>query len=112
MDLKQWRAVPAELTAEMENAIRNGYGWKQAHRDMLAAAPTEGAPELVDPVELARLRKNDVRYQFLRQQHWSDGLMCVVMDPANAVKLGRSCPSFDLLDTAVDAAIAQQESGK
>lgn len=45
------------------------------------------------------------RYRFLREQHWSDSPMCVVENPKQAVKLGYICPSREMLDAAIDAAM-------
>ncbi len=45
------------------------------------------------------------RYRWLREQHWSSAQLCVVMDPKDAVKLGRTCPSREYLDIAVDDAM-------
>ncbi len=55
--------------------------------------------------ELAALRKDAERYRWLRAQHWDTAELCVVMDPKDAVKLGRTCPSGEYLDIAVDDAI-------
>lgn len=51
-----------------------------------------------------RLKKAEVdakRYQWLRAQHWNDNTLCVVARPKEAVKLGFSCPSGELLDDAI-----------
>ena len=50
--------------------------------------------------------KDAERYRWLRTQHWSDGVMAVAVDPKKAIKLGQYCPSFGLLDDAIDAAMA------
>ena len=42
---------------------------------------------------------------WLRAQHWNTAQLCVVMDPKDAVKLGRRCPSGDYLDIAADDAM-------
>lgn len=44
------------------------------------------------------------RYRYLRSLFWSDGPMCVVMNPKVAVKLGHECPFGELLDAKIDAA--------
>lgn len=51
------------------------------------------------------LRKDAERYRWLRAQHWDTAELCVVMDPKDAVKLGRTCPSGEYLDIAVDDAM-------
>lgn len=52
--------------------------------------------------------KNAARYEWLREQHWSDGTMCVVTDPKESVKLGSNCPSRALLDEAIDLAMKEK----
>ncbi len=52
-----------------------------------------------------RLRKDAERYQWLRSRHWSDSEVCCVADPRDAVRLGYSCPSLELLDDIIDAAM-------
>lgn len=48
------------------------------------------------------------RYRWLRKQHWNEGVLCVVAQPKNALKLGFDCPSLDRLDGFIDSAIAAQ----
>jgi hypothetical protein len=48
------------------------------------------------------------RYRWLREQNWNDGLLAVVADPKDAVKLGYDCPSLDRLDAEIDAAMLAQ----
>lgn len=55
--------------------------------------------------EDAELRKKAARYDWLRQRTWFDSTLCVVQNPAHAVKLGASCPFGTMLDDAVDAAM-------
>jgi hypothetical protein len=54
----------------------------------------------------AEMRKDAERYRWLRAQHWSTSPLCVVADPKDAVKLGRTCPSGEYLDFVVDDAMA------
>lgn len=42
------------------------------------------------------------RYLWLRKQLWNNGLMAVVMNPRNAIKLGSYSPSHEQLDFEVD----------
>lgn len=51
-------------------------------------------------------RKDGERYRWLRSQHWNDSAICCVANPKDSVKLGAYCPSEELLDEAIDAAIA------
>ncbi len=54
---------------------------------------------------MAALRKDAERYRWLRAQHWDTAQLCVVCEPKDAVKLGRTCPSGEYLDIAVDDAM-------
>ena len=50
-------------------------------------------------------KKDAERYQWLRKQHWNDSDFCVVSAPKFNVHLGTICPSNEMLDGAIDAAI-------
>ena len=54
----------------------------------------------------SELVKNAARYLWLREQHWSDSKFAVVSNPKTAVNLGSICPSRELLDEAIDEAMA------
>lgn len=54
-----------------------------------------------------QLRKNAERYEWLRSQHWSDGQLAVVANAKANVRLGANCPSHELLDAAIDAAMRE-----
>lgn len=45
------------------------------------------------------------RYRWLRQQRWDSSRLCVVTDPKRSVRLGQYCPTGDLLDEEIDAAM-------
>ena len=45
------------------------------------------------------------RYRWLREQHWSNSDICCVNKPKQNVRLGGMCPSGDLLDAVIDAAM-------
>lgn len=47
---------------------------------------------------------NAERYEWLRQRHWYDSTMCVVLYPKQAVKLAQTCPSHEMLDAMIDDA--------
>ena len=49
--------------------------------------------------------RDAARYRWLRKQHWSYNSMCVVERPQKNVRLGANCPSLELLDAAIDAAM-------
>ena len=59
--------------------------------------------------EVDALRKDAERYRRLRSFHWNDSPLAVVRDPRRQVKLGADCPSGDILDTVIDAAIKGKE---
>lgn len=54
--------------------------------------------------------KDAERYRWLRAQNWNDGLLAVVADPKDAVKLGHDCPSLARLDEQIDAAMLAQRA--
>jgi hypothetical protein len=60
-------------------------------------------------VEIAELRKDAVRYRWLRKQHWDDSVIVVVSDPKQNVRIGTYCPSDGLLDAAIDAARGEHD---
>lgn len=45
------------------------------------------------------------RYRWLRSQHWSESVACVVTNPKQSVKLGALCPSQELLDNFIDTSM-------
>jgi len=47
---------------------------------------------------------NEQRYLWLREQHWNESNVAVVLAPKKAVKLGYDCPSGQRLDEIIDAA--------
>ena len=71
--------------------------------EKLAEERLQNCAALVAEVE--RLRKDAGRYQWLRSQHWSDGQLAVVVNAKVNVRLGANCPSHELLDEAIDAAM-------
>lgn len=42
------------------------------------------------------------RYRWLRQQLWHGSPLCVVRNPRQALYVGSTCPSGDVLDDAID----------
>lgn len=51
--------------------------------------------------------KDAARYRWLRAQHWNESTLFVVAGHHSLVRLGTECPSGELLDAAIDAAIAK-----
>lgn len=52
--------------------------------------------------------KDAARYNWLRQQHWSDGKLAVISAPRWNVKLGAHCPSGEYLDKLIDEAMSNE----
>lgn len=115
-EIGKWRiGSPSEATAD-------GY------RAMLATAPArpvqaEAEPKTIGPDDprylkevIRRLReqgeamlRDAARYRALRKMSWDMGPLCVVRDPSpDRIRPGTHCPSFDMLDADLDAAIAAQ----
>lgn len=63
--------------------------------------------EEVSMLQCDQLTQDAKRYRWLRSQNWHDSDMAVVCYPKVSVKLGAVCPSSELLDEAIDAAIAK-----
>ena len=74
--------------------------WTDAHTVALRDAVTLLAAE----------RKDAERYRWLRAQHWDTGILAVVADPKDAIKLGYDCPSLARLDEQIDAAMLAQRA--
>jgi len=52
------------------------------------------------------------RYRFMRDQHWHSSDLFVVQGGKSKVSLGSNCPSGELLDQAIDAALAASKEKK
>jgi hypothetical protein len=59
--------------------------------------------EMEAAAEIEALADDAARYRWLRDQHWSTAVLCVVRDPKRSCKLGTSCPSGKLLDDDIDS---------
>ena len=59
-------------------------------------------------VEVEALRADAERYRWLREQHWFDSPICVVVNPKMQLLLGTHCPFGEKLDEKIDAARAAQ----
>ena len=71
--------------------------WLERFAALAALRAKPGHSELV---------KDAARYRWLREQHWSGSKFAVVSNPKTAVNLGSICPSRELLDEAIDEAMA------
>lgn len=63
--------------------------------------PDHGTASALPASEDAR---DAARYRWLREQHWNESNVAVVLAPKKAVKLGYDCPSGQRLDEIIDAA--------
>ena len=89
--------IDVVLQSQPRGYIIDPVWFRAAARAILALSATRA--------EDAELRKKAARYDWLRQRSWFDSTLCVVQNPAHAVKLGASCPFGTMLDDAVDAAM-------
>lgn len=106
-----WIVRKADISEYRRFVVEDGKGSMRAIREedeptlfryfaLIAAAPlsADAAQEQAD-------KRDAERYRWLRKEHWSNGLFCVVRNPKKSVKLGMDCPSLELLDNAIDACI-------
>ena len=92
-------AAEAAETIEYLSAARDGH-FQQAMKN--------GAKANAFRDEADELRKDAERYRWLRMQDWNTGLLAVVAEPKQAIKLGHDAPSRARLDAAIDAAMAAE----
>lgn len=98
---KEWleAAVKAGFAVESKDGEYTFSGVRE--REMLEVF----AGELFANPVIEQERKDAERYRWLRKQHWSDSHLAVVYAPKDSVKLGRNCPSLELLDESIDDAM-------
>lgn len=105
MDAQQ--AAGAQAVRIETTLINKMYTANRVYRDMVAAAPV--APSVPSAAKDA---EDAARYRWLReQQHYSSN-MFVVSGSKDQIRLGTYCPSLELLDFDIDAAIAAANAGK
>ena len=75
---------------------RISQAWIGFAAEIAEAIAARAAPSASDAVDAQR-------YRWLREQHWSNSDICCVDKPKQNVRLGGTCPSGDLLDSAIDA---------
>lgn len=51
------------------------------------------------------------RYRWLRNQHWNESVLAVVLNPKESVKLGRDLPSLERLDKMTDTQMSISRTG-
>jgi len=114
-----------ELSEGPESAFTRDFdlgfrGARAAARRIAAEADAEiaSAKERIDALEaenasLRKIRKGVSeyarRYAFIRDQHWNEARLCVVVNPKESVRLGHDCPSGERLDAEIDAALTQNQ---
>jgi hypothetical protein len=95
------------LVKELENAVYH----IAASEGALSTAEVYKARAILRAALTDALKPEDAlymrRYRWLREQNWDVALLCVVMRPKQAVKLGHHCPSLGDLDAAIDAAMKE-----
>jgi len=58
------------------------------------------------PAVPADVERDAERYRWLRGQHWSKNGLCVVENSRSGIiQLGAYCPSMEMLDNDIDAAM-------
>ena len=81
-----------------------GIGQEQVNAEAFyRAANPDAVIELV--TMLRQAEKDAARYRWLRECHWDESPLCVVVNPKAMVKLGADCPSESRLDDAIDEAM-------
>ena len=94
-------ALPLPEPVSMVASSADGFFSRDQVRALLESAAS--LVRATPPDLAAELRENAARYEWLRAQHWESSPLCVVCDPKDAVKLGRTCPSGEYLDMEIDA---------
>ena len=96
------------LLDELEDAQR---GMKYSHAIRLKKTIEDLEAERdAALVELEACRKDADRYRWLRQAEWWRSPICVIRNPKDQAKPGSDCPSNLRLDSAIDAAMSQEQS--
>ena len=89
-----------------EAAIRRFYeAWTPMPAKLYTAAVANPATILALLDALSEARRDAERYRWLRERHWSQNGLCVVVNASHNIVLGTDCPSRELLDAAIDSAI-------
>jgi hypothetical protein len=105
-------AIEGFLTAQDALANREYMGINAEPHDVLMRRVKEARRDLDAALFMKsgdRRAKDAARYRWLRQRHWDDSNMCVVVDPKNFVRLGSYCPSGNLLDDHIDSAMRGEQ---
>lgn len=100
---------------EFERTMMDKFGWQRNDFKLDDFGYFDGHTDTAWMAWQARaaLSAGDVvdaqRYRWLREQHWSNSDICCVDEPKQNVRLGGACPSGDLLDSAIDAAMRKDK---
>lgn len=95
----QYRLTP-EGTTEMWCHDRDVQAFAEAVRAAACAERSARIAELEH--QLAEARKDAERYRWLRNEHWENNRLGVVLRPKDQTKLGTFIPSGSLLDDTID----------
>ena len=104
-------AAPVGEHEAFERTMMDKYGWQRNDFKLDDFGYFDGHTDTAWMAWQARsaLSASDAvdaqRYRWLREQHWSNSDICCVNKPKQNVRLGGICPSGDLLDAAIDAAM-------
>lgn len=85
-----------------EHEIANGICEESLNEFIRIFTPSV-AIELIKRLQEAE--KDAERYRWLRNQHWDGSEIFVIKDDRTRIRLGTYCPSNEMLDTEIDAAM-------
>ena len=108
-------AAPVGEHEAFERTMMDKYGWQRNDFKLDDFGYFDGHTDTAWMAWQARsaLSAGDAvdaqRYRWLREQHWSNSDICCVDEPKQNVRLGGTCPSGDLLDSAIDAAMRKDK---
>ena len=109
-------APPVGERDAFERTMMDKYGWQREDFKLDDFGYFDGHTDTAWMAWQARsaLSASDAvdaqRYRWLREQHWSNSDICCVDEPKQNVRLGGTCPSGDLLDSAIDAAMRKDKT--
>ena len=102
MSAKVNKSLSCRTTPDSEDAVTARNREHYADKKRIASLNSEISRL---KFKMESIQKDADRYMWLRNQHWNDSIMCVVIDPKKNVKLGSDCPTLIRLDDAIDEAM-------
>jgi hypothetical protein len=107
-----WKTVRYEAAEQEVGRLESLLEASLQHEETILWQAAEISKHIDRIAELERrleeVQKDAERYRWLREQSWDTGLLAVVADPKDAIKLGYDCPSLARLDEQIDAAMLAQ----